>query len=110
MTVLILGFSNLNRLAAEMEKLISASNFFLFNVCVGGVGDCRSNQPTIAEQWAILNGAPLKRVCGKDFNHLVWLLEREVDYIIFDAANAPPPAKQILMKLKAAGKHGTIVR
>lgn len=101
MRVLILGFDDYAELDATMQKLIEESQCYLFYVLTSG-GD------GVSSQWAEKNGAPLyflKQDATLDY--IAWA----TDYIVLKLGPQTPQwHKNLMMKLKAAGKHGTVIR
>lgn len=100
MRVLILGFSSLQEIDSVMEKLIAETGCFLFSVV------CGSRYCTTYD-WAISRGAPVI-FCqhGQPLD-----LVREADYIVAKINDETPQwVKNLVMRFKAEGKHGTVVR
>ena len=111
MKVLILGFDNVDEITSAMEKLISESQCYLFNIICGGLGPMPKN-PTPAAIWAKNNGAPIYWMYGyKSLDELLPALHRETDYLLIKLTNSTPQwIKNFMMKHKQTGKHGTVVR
>lgn len=109
MKVLILGFTDYNELNVAMNKLIEDSQTFLFNIICGGLE--YSENKTIAEQWAENNGCPIVRCYEQSLDKLLWRLRTETDYLVIRISDRTPQwQKNLMMQLKADGKHGTVIR
>ena len=90
MKVLILGFDNVDEITSAMEKLISESQCYLFNIICGGLGPMPKN-PTPAAIWAKNNGAPIYWMYGyKSLDELLPALHRETDYLLVKLTNSTP--------------------
>lgn len=110
MKVLILGFDDYQELDRTMNKLIEENQCYLFNVICGGVSSVQ-RQISLSEQWARKNGAPVLYYYYEDFNKLLYFLEKDADYLVLKISESTPAwQKNLMMKFKAAGKHGTVVR
>lgn len=110
MRVLILGFESVNAVDAAMQKLIEESQCFIFTVVCGGL-DKNNMTISMGEQWARNNGAPIEYLFAENPEKLIDLLAWKCDYIVIKLKDDSPRwHKNLLMKMRAAGKHGTIVR
>lgn len=99
MRVLILGFDNYAELDAAMQKLIEENQYYLFYVMVTGEG--------LAKKWAENNGAPLYWLKEPTLDKIAYY----TDYIVLKLSPQTPQwHKNLMMKLKNAGKHGTVLR
>lgn len=99
MRVLILGFDNYAELDAAMQKLIEENQYYLFYVMVTGEG--------LAKEWAENNGAPLYWLKEPTLDKIAYY----TDYIVLKLSSQTPQwHKNLMMKLKNAGKHGTVLR
>lgn len=108
MNILIIGFNNYNELDRVMNKLIEDSQCYLFNVLVGGTQ--KANEPTLAEQWAVNNGAPTLRIYEEDMKKLMWLLGNATDYLVMKRAVLRQPVwVKFMQEMKEKGKHGTVI-
>ena len=66
---------------------------------------------SMGEQWARNNGAPIEYLFAENPEKLIDLLAWKCDYIVIKLKDDSPRwQKNLLMKMRAAGKHGTIVR
>ena len=64
MKILIVGFQEYETLDNIMQKLIESGQCYIFTVLCGG---CEySEEKSLAEQWAINNGAPIEYIYEKD--------------------------------------------
>jgi len=108
-SVLIVGFNNYNELSSAMEKVIKETQTYLFSIVVGGIE--YSSYKTLAEQWAINNGAGIIRIYDSDFDRLIWKLHKEVDYIVIKIDNDTPNVwKRFMEQMVREGKHGKVIR
>lgn len=109
MNVLILGFDSVAEIDEVMEKLIEESQFYLFNVIIGGISV--PDEPGPAECWAAKRGAPRYFVYKDNAEDLLRELGRVTDYLVIKISDRTPQwQKNLMMKLKESGKHGTAVR
>lgn len=93
----------------KLNELIETSQCFLFYILCGYVKDRKSNQETLGEKWAKVNGAPVLYVVEKSRDRLYARLFLEADYIIF-ILNGDPLINNLFMKYKMMGKHGSVIR
>lgn len=107
MKIVILGFSDYDKLNNTMMKLINENQYFLFTVVCGGQFPAG---PSLAEQWAKNNGAPVEYCYNENIEQLINIIATTADYIVADLENGPPHLKRIVMKMKALGKHGMVIR
>lgn len=109
MNVLILGFDSCEEIDEVMEKLIAESQFYLFNVIVGGVR--APEEPGPSEVWAAKKGAPRYYVYKDNAEELLRELGKVTDYLVIKISDRTPQwQKNLMMKMRAEGKHGTAVR
>lgn len=109
MKLLILGFRSKQKISEEIEKLIAASGVYLFTVVCGGVGE--KGPESLAEQWARENGAPVNYIIADTPVELMDRMAAECDYILLEVCSGTPQwHKNLLMKFKMTGKHGTVVQ
>lgn len=100
MKVLILGFEDLQELDDVMEKLIAESQCFLFSVVCGGTNSC-------AYGWAQMRGAPVIFSQARSPQDLI----KEADYLVMKLISTSPQwHKNLMMKWKMEGKHGTVIK
>lgn len=102
MRVLILGFDNIAEVDKVMMELVEETQHYLFYVLT-----LRSD--SVASQWAEMRGAPLYYIDSSKatVDYLVWA----ADFLVVKLDdNSPQLYKNLLMKMKAAGKHGRAVR
>lgn len=118
-SVVIVGFSDYNELSAAMEEVIKREDNYLFTVCVGSTEDSSlpfgDNQPelkpSLAEEWAKNNGAPVFYFYRKSVDEIMRELRKVVDYIVIKVDdNTPNVWKRFLEEMRREGKHGFIVR
>jgi hypothetical protein len=109
MQVLIIGFEDYDLMRAEIRKFMQKQDIAVFTVI------CGSNRPrmlpigSLAETWAVEVGAPLVYIFDEDNEKLMNKLVKETDFIIA-YYNGNNFISRLIMKIKAAGKHGQIVR
>lgn len=109
MNVLILGFADAAEIDAVMSKWIEENQIFLFNVIVSGLRESDEIPP--AEAWAALRGAPRYFVYDDDVQKLSWRLTQLTDFMVIKLNDRTPQwQKNLMMKLKDAGKHGIAIR
>lgn len=103
-TILIIWNKSEDELNAAMEALITANQWFLFDVIV-------NSSDSAGYKWAIQNGAPIKVFkMVNNTNQMIKDLVRITDYVIIDSLTAATPAAQLLLKrMQIAGKHGKVV-
>ena len=100
MKVLILGFEDLQELDNTMEALIEQSQCFRFSVVCGGTDSC-------AYKWVQSKGAPVIFSQAKSPQDLI----KEADYLVIRLKEESPIwHKNLMMKWKMEGKHGTVIR
>ena len=100
MRVIILGFDNVKEIDNVMEKLIAESACFIFSVVVTDIEGT-------AAQWAKMKGAPIYITKANDLDRLA----KEIDYMVMKLNERSPQWFKLFMgKVRALGKHGTIVR
>lgn len=110
MKIIILGFASVTEIDKVMQPLIEKSQCFLFTVVCGGL-DERNLTVSMGEQWARNNGAPIEYLFCENPEKMVDLLAWKCDYIVLKLNdNSPKWHKDLLMKMRAAGKHGTVIR
>ena len=110
MKLIICGFTDYNKLDKIMQKLIEDSQCFIFTILCGGIKqEGASRVPSLAEEWARKNGAPVEYVWHTDPEILLFKLSKQATYIVYDRSNATNWHARLLMKIKAEGGHGTVV-
>lgn len=112
MKILILGFQDKQELKEVMEDFIVEKNIYLFTVLCGGVNQNNSQiNKSITQQWAEDFGAPIEFIRADTPERLIYFMSQTADYIVLRATNETPAwQKNLLMKMKAEGKHGKIIR
>ena len=93
----------------KLNDLIETSNCFLFTVLCGYVEGRRSEEETLSETWARINGAPLLYIQAKTTEKLINKMLLEADYVIF-ILNGNPIINNAFMKYRMMGKHGTVIK
>ena len=98
MTVAMVGFTEQDypALCGAMEKLISDSQCFLFNIL--------ASAGSIGEKWARQFGAPLIYPSGQGLE----VLMKEADYFMINN-DGSPQMHRLIFKIMQSGKHGTIM-
>lgn len=105
MRILIVGFQEYETLDNIMQKLIESGQCYIFTVLCGG---CEySEEKSLAEQWAINNGAPIEYIYEKDVDKLVDKITKSADYLV--AQSGSYFSDWIIRKMKSIGKHGSVV-
>lgn len=94
--ITIIGFNNVKEAITATEAFMKEEGIWLFTIVGSSDG--------IAKEVAASIGAPFQYV------QELWQLERECNYIIADVRNNNQNVKNFVMKMKAAGKHGRVVR
>lgn len=107
MKIVILGFTDYNKLNNAMEKLITDSQCYLFTVLCGGRA---AAEPSLAEQWAVNVGTPVEKIFNGNVEKLLDEIALSADYVVADLSSDNQFIKRLVMKMKALGKHGTIYR
>ena len=105
MRILIVGFQEYETLDRMMQKLIENGQCYIFTVLCGGRE--YSEEKSLAEQWAINNGAPIEYIYEKDVDKLVDKLTKSADYLV--AQSGSYFSDWIIRKMKFIGKHGSVI-
>lgn len=93
MTVAIVGFSRVEDIDAEMQKLIAESGCYLFNVMI-------MDAESAAAEWARQNGAPV--VFVKSVDDVL-----KSDFLLINIGDGGCiPVNNLFMRYKRTGKHG----
>lgn len=109
MTILILGFDNVEEIDAVMQPIIEQSQCFLFNVIVNGGRGVDDIGPS--ELWALKVGAPKIYINDPDPQTMIKKMESQADYLVLKMTNRTPQwQKNLLMRMKNAGKHGSVIK
>ena len=77
----------------------------VFTVLCGGRE--YSEEKSLAEQWAINNGAPIENIYEKDVDKLVDKITKSADYLV--AQSGSYFSDWIIRKMKFIGKHGSVI-
>lgn len=105
MKILIIGFEDYSTLDNVMQKLIENGQCFIFTVICGG---CKpTSRPSIAEKWAINNGAPIEYIYEEDIEKLINKISKSADYLV--AQSGTYFSDWIIRKMQFLGKHGTVI-
>lgn len=105
MKILIVGFQEYEILDNTMQELIENGQCYIFTVLCGG---CRYNEEkSLAEQWALNNGAPIEYIYEEDADKLVDKITKSADYLI--AQSGSYFSDWIIRKMKYIGKHGSVI-
>lgn len=114
MKVIILGFTDYDKLNNTIMGLIEEKQFFLFTVLCGGTGisydETGSRIKSLGEIWAEKNGLPMEYIHCADAERLLEKIAQTADYVIADLSNDNQFVRRLMMKMKSLGKHGTVVR
>lgn len=110
MKVAIVGGSldDYDVLDKKMNELIEESQIYLFYVLCGGLAN-QPHQPSLGEVWAEKNGAPIKYIYADSAQDLESRLTAAAAYIVF-LLRDEQWIKNLMMKYKATGKHGTVIK
>lgn len=109
MNLLILGFENEEEIDAVMQPIIEKSQFFLFNVIVNGGRGVDDIGPS--EKWALKVGAPKIYVNDEDIQARIKRMEKLADYLVIKITDRTPVwQRNLMMRMKDAGKHGSVIR
>ena len=107
MNVAILGGSvtpkNYKLLDQKLNELIEEKQCYLFTVLCGGTSMTTCDQITLGRMWAERNGAPVRWIFGPTTAVL-----NKADYIIF-MYDGSQQIKNLIMKYKMMGKHGSVI-
>lgn len=113
MKVVIVGFTNYDKLNNTLMKLIEEKQFFLFTILCGGTGitydETDSRIKSLGEVWAEKNGLPMEFIYSQNPERLLDKIAETADYVIADVSNENQFAKRLIMKMRSLGKHGTVV-
>ena len=105
------GALNYRLLYKKLNELIETSQCFLFYILCGYVEGKKSKEtePTLGEQWAKKNGAPILYISAKSVDSLIDKMILKADYAIF-VLDGNPLINQAFMRYKMAGKHGAVIK
>lgn len=105
MRILIIGFEDYSTFDNVMQKLIENSQCFIFTVICGG---CKPiSRQSIAEKWAINNGAPIEYIYEEDIEKLINKILKSTDYLV--AQSGTYFSDWVIRKMQFLGKHGTVI-
>lgn len=114
MKVVIVGFTNYDKLNNTLMKLIEEKQFFLFTILCGGTGitydETGSRIKSLGEVWAEKNGLPMEFVYSGSPETLLDKIAGSADYMIADLSSGNQFIKRLVMKMKSLGKHGTVIQ
>ena len=112
MKILILGFQDKQELKEVMEDFIVEKDIYLFTVLCGGLNQNNTQiNKSITQQWAEDFGVPIEFIRADTPDELFYFMSQTADYIILRATSDTPVwQKNLLMRMKADGKHGKIIR
>ena len=103
------GALNYRLLDNELNQLIETSGCYLFYVLCGYIEGKKSNEETLGEKWARINGAPTLYIHAKTDNDLIDKMIFKADYAIF-ILDGNPLINNAFMRYKMAGKRGTVIK
>lgn len=113
MKVIILGFTDYDKLNNTIMRLIEEKQFFLFTILCGGTGisynETGSRIKSLGEQWAERNGLPMEFLYAENAERLLDRIAQTADYVIADLRGDNQWVKRLVMKMKSLGKHGTVI-
>ena len=93
----------------KLNSLVETSQCFLFYILCGYIEGRKSNEETLGEKWARINGAPTLYIHAKSDNDLIDKMIFKADYAIF-ILDGNPLVNNAFMRYKMAGKHGSVIR
>ena len=110
MYVAIVGGSitpeNYKKLDDAINKVIEEKQIYLFYILCG---TCAGPAQTIGRLWAERNGAPIQWIVASTPAALQNQLLKKADYIFF-LLDGNQVTKNLIMKYKMMGKHGTVIQ
>ena len=104
------GALNYRLLDNKINELIETSECYLFYILCGFVTGRKSEEESLGETWAKKNGAPIVYIYAESKEKLIDKLLKEADYVIFILEEDNKEIKNIFMKYKMLGKHGSVIR
>lgn len=103
------GALNYRLLDKRLNELIETSGCYLFYILCGYIEGRKSNEETLGEKWARINGAPTLYIHAKTTNELIDKLIFKADYAIF-ILDGNPLINNAFMRYKMTGKHGSVIK
>lgn len=103
------GALNYRLLDNKLNQLIETSGCYLFYILCGYIEGRKSNEETLGEKWARINGAPTLYIHAKSDNDLIDKMIFKADYAIF-ILDGNPLINNAFMRYKMAGKRGTVIK
>ena len=103
------GALNYHLLDNKLNQLIETSGCYLFYILCGYIEGRKSNEETLGEEWARINGAPTLYIHAKSDNDLIDKMIFKADYAIF-ILDGNPLINNAFMRYKMAGKRGTVIK
>ena len=103
------GALNYRLLDNKLNQLIETSGCYLFYILCGYIEGRKSNEETLGEKWARINGAPTLYIHAKTADQLIDRLIFSADYAIF-ILDGNPLINNTFMRYKMAGKRGSVIR
>lgn len=109
MKIAIVGNNNTDNyklLDKKLNELIEEKGIYLFYILCGRSVKTDLSRPSLGYSWAIRNGAPVQWIPEPTPAALM----KEADYIIFFYDGSSAAIRNLIMKYKKMGKHGTVIR
>ena len=103
------GALNYRLLDNKLNQLIETSGCYLFYILCGYIEGRKSNEETLGEKWARINGAPTIYIHAKSDNELIDKMIFKADYAIF-ILDGNPLINNAFMRYKMAGKRGSVIK
>lgn len=103
------GALNYRLLDNKLNQLIETSGCYLFYILCGYIEGRKSNEETLGEKWARINGAPTLYIHAKSDNELIDKMIFKADYAIF-ILDGNPLINNAFMRYKMAGKRGSVIK
>ena len=103
------GALNYRLLDNKLNQLIETSGCYLFYILCGYIEGRKSNEETLGEKWARINGAPTLYIHAKSDNDLIDKMVFKADYAIF-ILDGNPLINNAFMRYKMAGKRGSVIK
>lgn len=103
------GALNYRLLDNKLNQLIETSGCYLFYILCGYIEGRKSNEETLGEKWARINGAPTLYIHAKSDNDLIDKMIFKADYAIF-ILDGNPLINNAFMRYKMAGKRGSVIK
>lgn len=101
--------SDYQLLDTHLNKLIEDSGCYLFTILsTVSPFDENANKP-LSLMWAEKNGCPIQYIHAEDSDKLIKELFNRASYIIFILHKNDNFTKQLMMKYKMSGGHGSVI-